>query len=51
MTQAEDTFYWHCLTPKERAGRKGRDFKAFYKAWTKGLDEPIKDLVYKGSKR
>lgn len=49
--RAEDTFYWHCLTPKERKGRKGREFKSFYKAWTKALAEPIKHLVYTGSKR
>lgn len=34
--RAEDTYYWHSLTEKERAGEKGRDFKAFYKEWTKG---------------
>ena len=44
--KAEDTYYWYSLTDKERKGRRGRDFKAFWKEWTKGLDKPIKSLVY-----
>ena len=42
----EETVYWHCLTPDEKKGRKGREFKAFFKEWTKGLNEPIKELTY-----
>jgi len=44
--KAEDTVYWHMLTEEERRGKKGRDFLAFWKAWTKDWDKPIKELTY-----
>ena len=46
--RAEDTWYWYYLTPKERAGKRGREFKAFWKEWTRGWGKPIKSLVYEG---
>lgn len=44
--RAEDTYYWAYLTEKERIGKKGRDFRKFWKAWTKHYDEKIKELTY-----
>lgn len=45
--RAEDTYYWHSLSDKEKAGKKGRDFKAFFKAWTQHYGEAITSLVYR----
>ena len=42
----EETVYWQCLTPDERKGRKGKEFRAFFKEWTKGLTLPVKELTY-----
>jgi len=42
----EETLYWQCLTPDERKGRKGKEFRAFFKEWTKGLTLPVKELTY-----
>jgi len=45
--RAEDTYYWHMLTEKERRGKKGREFKAFFEKWTKDWGKPIKSLIYR----
>ena len=45
-----DTVYWGLLSDKEKAGRKGKDFKAFYKHWLKGHSGPVRDLVYRAKR-